>query len=181
MTKKFSEQLKEAIENPTEEIPVLIMPRTEKEEIIKVEHRGGYELRTKKVFWENEEPFEVIGAYTPEGFYIGNEKEAKFLIEKKGIKPEIAPIREGRPNPDKVCSIGFCDKEQKWYGWSHRAIFGFGIGYVAEKGACVCSSGWTKECLKEHPDWDRSIKPGTEVKTLEDAKGFAIAFADSVG
>ena len=24
--------------------------------------------------------------------------------------------------------IGFSDKEQKWYGWSHRVIIGFGVG-----------------------------------------------------
>lgn len=173
--KKFSEQLKEAIENPTDEIP-----KTEKEEIIKVEHRNGYDLITKKVFWENEEPFEVTGAYTLEGFYIGNEKEAKFLVDEKGIKPEISPKLPNKNNPNKVCSIGFCEKENKWYGWSHRAIFGFGIGYIAEKGACVCSSGWTKEYLEEHPEWDRRIEPGTIVKSLEDAKRFAIAFADSV-
>jgi hypothetical protein len=27
-----------------------------------------------------------------------------------------------------VHSIGFSEKEQKWYGWSHRAIAGFGKG-----------------------------------------------------
>lgn len=27
-----------------------------------------------------------------------------------------------------VESIGFSEKEQKWYGWSHRAVAGFGIG-----------------------------------------------------
>jgi len=25
-------------------------------------------------------------------------------------------------------SIGFNEKEQKWYGWSHRAVASFGIG-----------------------------------------------------
>lgn len=24
--------------------------------------------------------------------------------------------------------MGFSDREQKWYGWSHRAVVGFGIG-----------------------------------------------------
>ena len=33
-----------------------------------------------------------------------------------------------------VISIGFNEKEQKWYGWSHRAIFGFGIGSKVKKG-----------------------------------------------
>jgi len=31
-------------------------------------------------------------------------------------------------------NIGFSEKEQKWYGWSHRAIFGFGIGSKVEPG-----------------------------------------------
>ena len=31
-------------------------------------------------------------------------------------------------------SIGFDEKEQKWYGWSHRAMFGFGIGSTVKPG-----------------------------------------------
>ena len=38
-----------------------------------------------------------------------------------------------RPDHD-YCSIGFCEKEQKWYGWSHRAMYGFGIGSGVKKG-----------------------------------------------
>jgi len=32
--------------------------------------------------------------------------------------------------------LGFSPDEQKWYGWSHRAIFGFGIGSKCKKGDC---------------------------------------------
>lgn len=80
----------------------------------------------------------------------------------------------------KVCSIGFNEKEQKWYGWSHRAIFGFGIGSIVEEGSCCASSGWTEEYLKEHPDENLSLPVGFKAETLEDAKRMAIAFADSV-
>ncbi len=38
------------------------------------------------------------------------------------IAPELA-----HPN-DRVCCIGFSKTEQKWYGWSHRAIVGFSRG-----------------------------------------------------
>ena len=34
----------------------------------------------------------------------------------------------------KTANIGFNPKEQKWYGWSHRAMYGFGIGSTCKKG-----------------------------------------------
>ena len=30
--------------------------------------------------------------------------------------------------------LGFSTENQKWYGWSHRALFGFGIGSTVKKG-----------------------------------------------
>ena len=59
-------------------------------------------------------------------------------------------------------SIGFSEKEQKWYGWSHRAIYGFGIGSKVKKGDCgYKGKTWT-------------------AKTLDDAKQMAKDFADAV-
>uniref|UniRef100_A0A6M3KYV5 Uncharacterized protein n=1 Tax=viral metagenome TaxID=1070528 RepID=A0A6M3KYV5_9ZZZZ len=116
----------------------------------------------------------VKSAYTPRGDYIGNNKDAHYLIVKKGIKPEKA-------NPThNVCSIGFCEKEQKWYGWSHRDIYGFGIGSKVKKGDCCASSGYTSEYLAEHPEDDLSLSVGFVAKDLIDAKRMAISFASSV-
>jgi len=92
----------------------------------------------------------------------------------RGISPE-----KSSPTDD-VCSIGFCAAESKWYGWSHRAIFGFGIGDVAEEGDCTTTSGFIDGYLENHPDEDRRVPVGFEAKTLDDAKRMAIAFADSV-
>jgi len=116
----------------------------------------------------------VESAYTPSGDYIGDKKTAHFLVSKRGIKPE-----KSDPSHN-VCSIGFCEKEQKWYGWSHRAIYGFGVGSKVEKGDCCTSSGYTKEYLKEHPDDDLSLPVGFVAKDIIDAKRMAIAFANSV-
>ena len=59
-------------------------------------------------------------------------------------------------------SIGFSEKEQKWYGWSHRAIYGFGVGSKVKKGDCgYKGKTWT-------------------AKTLDDAKQMAKDFADGV-
>ena len=117
----------------------------------------------------------VKSAYTPTGDYIGNKRNAHFLITKRGIKPEKA-------NPShNVCSIGFCEAEQKWYGWSHRAIFGFGVGSEVKEGDCCASSGYTQAYLEEHPEDDISLPVGFIAKDLIDAKRMAISFADSVG
>ena len=72
----------------------------------------------------------VESAYTPDGAYIGSEKEAEHLYIKLGIVPELI-------DDHKVCSIGFCNAEKKWYGWSHRAMYGFGIGSSVKRGDCA--------------------------------------------
>lgn len=115
-------------------------------------------------------------AYTiPEGDYIGSSKWAYRLIVQRGIKPQL------REQNKRICSIGFCEREQKWYGWSHRAIYGFGIDDMVKEGDCCASSGWIDEFLAECPERDLSLPIGFQAHTLEDCKKMAIAFADSVG
>ena len=139
-------------------------------------YKIGYEIRTKEFYEDNKEqtPHRIKSAYTSDGYYIGDSKRAYRLIVTRGIKPELAS------SDNKVCSIGFCEKEQKWYGWSHRAIFGFGIGDVVKEGDCTAMSGYTDEYLKENPEADKSLPVGFIAKTDEDARRMAIAFADSV-
>jgi len=136
----------------------------------------GYELRTE--WWktcEEEEPIKMVAAYSSkDGHYIGDAKNVHFLCHKMGIRPEVYQDKNN------TCSIGFCKKEQKWYGWSHRAIFGFKIGDTVKKGDCAASSGYIEEYIIKHPECDLSLPVGFEAKTLDDAKRMAIAFADSV-
>lgn len=139
-------------------------------------YKAGYELRDE--YWEHspKEPAQLMTkqAYNSNGEWIGSSKDAYRLCVKRGI----APIKTKATHC--VCSIGFCEKEQKWYGWSHRAICGFGIGDKVKKGDCTASSGFTNEYLKEHPEEDKSLPIGFTVKTLDDAKIMAVAFAESV-
>jgi len=114
--------------------------------------------------------FEMCSAFTyPGNSYIGNSKTAYFLCVKKGIVPQ--PIKETPPpinfenlstneqafnllaginspnysyNP--ICQIGFCKKDKSWYGWSHRAIYGFTVGSKFEFGCC----GFVPKNEKEH-------------------------------
>jgi len=122
---------------------------------------------------DNEDSVEVRNVYSLDGGYIGMIKDLEKLLD-RGIIPELASPTNS------TCSIGKSFHDGKWYGWSHRAIYGFKIGDKVEEGDCCASSGLTDEYLKEHPDEDLSLPVGFEAKTEDDAKRMAIAFADSV-
>lgn len=68
------------------------------------------------------------------GDYItleGMEEKLSFLV-KLGITEQIASIWEaGKP-----ISIGFSPERQQWFGWSHRAVCGFGVGSTCKRGDC---------------------------------------------
>lgn len=99
-------------------------------DVLSVEDKGTYDLRT--VLWHDiggaGERVQGVLAFTKAGHLIGDHKDAERLVDERGIAPDLADPSHN------VCSIGFCDREQQWYGWSHRAIYGFGVGSVVEKG-----------------------------------------------
>lgn len=152
-------------------------------ELIKTRnYKAGYQVRTENRRYgygdsDGTPPSWITmkSAYNLDGDYIGNSTWGHRLVAKRGIAPEL------RTQHSQVCSIGFCEKEEKWYGWSHRAIFGFGVGAVVKEGDCTATSGWTDEYLKAHPEADTSLPVGTVAHTLSDARDFAVAFAESVG
>lgn len=108
-----------------------------------------------KVFWGG---VEMHSAYSwPDLYYIGNSVNAYRLWKKFGIiefypaskYEQIKPLSKkektknmlvtGSELPLKnspVCSIGWSERDKKWYGWSHRAIYGFTVGSKVEKGDC---------------------------------------------
>ncbi len=139
-------------------------------------YKAGYVIRHELINGKPYgcEDFEMKSAYTPDGLYLGDSKMAYRLCNTRGIKPEL------NLEDHKTCSIGFCEREQKWYGWSHRAIYGFGIGDVVKEGDCAASSGLVDEWIRDHPEDDLSMPIGFVAKTLGDAKRIAVAFADSV-
>jgi len=110
------------------------------------------------------ELFEMVSCYSPlDGSYIGNTKIARYLCKKIGIR-EIQAA-----NGHQVATIGFNHIEQKWYGWSHRAICGFGIGDKV----FIEDFGDDETLFTEH---------GTEtIEDLGQAKQAAINFAAYVG
>ena len=80
-------------------------------------YKAGYEIRTELVKMKGNPDTTLKLAYTPDGLYIGNSRRAHRLIVKRGIKPQLS---SGNRN---ICSIGFSEKEQKWYGDGHTGPF----------------------------------------------------------
>lgn len=117
----------------------------------------------------------MVSIYAKDGGYVGEYEYFEKLFIKRGIIPQKAS------QDDKTCSIGYSPTEQKWYGWSHRAMCGFSVGDVVKEGDCTNSSGYTEEYLRDHPGKNKALPVGFTAKTLTDAKTMAIAFADSVG
>lgn len=101
----------------------------------------SYEMR--ECIIEGLPPPHHMAAYTPDGHYIGAEDWAQEL-ERRGIAPTV------RTDEDRVCSIGWCEREKKWYGWSHRAIYGFGIGSTVEKGDCAYTASTVDELMEDY-------------------------------
>ena len=136
-------------------------------EIVFQRHYPGYLYRREIVDdsdFGGKGGLEMINCYsTDSGQWIGNAKTARFLCIKRGLRN----IQKTRPSHC-VCSIGFNESEQKWYGWSHRAICGFGIGDMI---------------FEERFGDDHTLftQHGSEpIKTMKDAKKAASRFAASV-
>lgn len=121
----------------------------------------GYYMKKEELSYPGQKPFTMDTCMTIEGnYYIGPENFAKMLTQKR----ELTKLQPSSKDSN-VVSIGFNEKEQKWYGWSHRAMFGFGIGDKIFKERY----GDDKTHFSKHGD--------KIIKTLGDAKKAAKNFA----
>ena len=152
----------------------------------------GYEVRTEMVDnpAEGAEPIEMLKAYTMSGNYIGTPYMAKFMCEKMGIAPELATPESN------VCTIGFCENNQMWYGWGTDGVMdSFGIGSSAKRVVTVDITDEPPEDedtsahasnYKRTRNHKRTSYPAEPVqeewtaKTLDNARRMAIDFAESV-
>jgi len=113
-------------------------------------YKAGFILRKELVetgAGGDDHLLEMVHAYNPNDDYIGDAKTAHFLCQKLGIQPQLML-------PDhQVCSIGFSVKDGKWYGWSHRAVYGFKKGSTCSKGDCHYSPANEDEFLDGQIAW----------------------------
>lgn len=126
--------------------------------------------------------FEMESAYSlPEGHYIGDSKTANRLVNQYGIEK----FEKAKPHHN-VCSIGFSPKEGKWFGFSHRAIYGFKEGSKVKKGDCGYKSSNKKEFLEDLEYWYHNIMEYDDLKLTPKkegvhVKGFSTKIKNSLG
>ena len=123
-----------------------------------------YEVREEKTDMLDKDGAAIWmkSAYSPSGYYIGSPKYAHHLCVKRGIAPEP------RTPDGRVCCIGWSSTKHKWFGWSHRAIYGFKVGSKVMKGDC----GYLPKSRGGRGEW--------RATTLFEAKQMACDFAESV-
>ena len=140
-----------------------------------VEQKDGYEVREELVTfdWNGDEQVLITkSAYAPDGSCIGTPEFARHVVEERGI----APCRR-KPDID-VASIGFCEKDQTWWGWSHRAAASYGIGHIVKENDLTSVKGYQDDDLEIEPEGGLPV--GFVAETLEDCKRLASAFASAV-
>lgn len=135
----------------------------------------SYTLQFKNFDETNPDAGGMICGFTVDGgHFIGDEQTTKWLCDERGIAPQLRHPDHG------VCSVGFCAKEQKWYGWSHRAIAGFGVGSTVTKDSCAYTADTPEGLIEQYVDFhgeddeQRRAKAAAECRILPDRSGIGI-------
>lgn len=89
----------------------------------------------------------------------GRFSRRRNLSESRASMTERFGVTEFEPG-----AIGFSPAQQKWYGWSHRAVAGFGVGSKVRRGDVIATD----------------FPVGFTATSLADAKRMAVAFAKGV-
>ena len=119
---------------------------------------------------------DITEIWTDHNEYIGladlgkTESNVNFIYEHRLTNLMSINRAKGLPLSETGCnavSIGFSEKEQKWYGWTHRGYGAFGIGFEIVKGSVMDSE-------------DAKYRYPFKVETLEQAKELAIHIAEAL-
>lgn len=103
---------------------------------------------------------------------VGMEDELSFLL-KRGITEQI----QGSEGEHNTCCIGFNPIKQKWYGWSHRAICGFGIGSKCKQGHVGFEESNKEEFIKTQLSfWGDDDYADGEPKAIDKSDGVLITY-----
>ena len=106
---------------------------------------------------------------------VGMEIEGFKYLLKKGITEKL---QNSNNRPDHTVNIGFNPEEQKWYGFSHRALYGFTIGSTVEKGDCayqpVDKDDFLDDCVRFWDDDTHLNTSGEHIVNEDGSEGVQV-------
>ena len=81
-------------------------------------------------------------------------------------------------------NIGYNEEEKKWYGWSHRAFYGFGIGSKVVKGDCAYQAtdkdDYLEDMVRFWSDPENENVKGEHVKWDDNNYGVKVSWVRSM-
>ena len=97
-----------------------------------------------------------------------------------GMEDNIKHLADLGITQELTHGVGFSPKDGKWYGWSHRAIYGFEVGSTCKKGDCHYVASTPEELIDDHADFFADIsqeaadQKRAECQILDDRSGIRI-------
>lgn len=155
-------------------------------------YKAGYEVRKYRCSGEDAAggPDMVMrSAFTTDGgYYVGNSKWAYRIFRVRGLS-EVQPSSQAEHGDANggfghTCSLGYSRLEEKWFGWSHRAIYGFGVGSTVKRGDCAYVPDNHTEMYDSvrsfFQEWDANAPEGGDWRENKYTRNLAVAEMDGV-
>lgn len=74
-------------------------------------------------------------------------------ITRVGMEDSVKYLAKREITDELTHGVGFSPKDNKWYGWSHRAIFGFEVGSTCKKGDCHYVPETPEKLIDDHANF----------------------------
>ena len=104
--------------------------------------------------------------------------EKHWRDDPKDFRTRLQIVPEKKRPDSEVFSIGKSEKDQKWYGWSHRAFHGFGVGDKSFPKPIPWKNGEDLDSRDKREKEQQAKAP--VIKTDAEARQSAVYFADWV-
>jgi len=87
----------------------------------------------KQVAYLAPAPASLPGSQPPDCYYSKFDGSYVVMV---GMESDVSYLADREITEELTHGVGFSPRDGKWYGWSHRAAYGFKIGSTCSKGDC---------------------------------------------
>lgn len=111
---------------------------------------------------ENDHPWNEDGSKKYVSKFDGS------FITLEGMEDDVKFLADLEITEELTHGVGFSPLHKKWFGWSHRACYGFTVGSKCEKGDCHYSPANIEDAsLNELSFWDDEYNEWTTSKIID--------------